>query len=115
MFIATIALALVAAACGDDDGAEETAERAGARAVAESLRARLLADELGEDEHLRDIAMIQEAVGDLPGEPDVSGIEDRDADGRDDDGEIEVRVDGETACVSIGDRGDEVDVTGGRC
>lgn len=116
---------LGASACGDDDDpdlgegdiderAEDVAESAGARAVAETLRGALVADDLEDGQHARDVAVIEEAVGDLPGEPEVAGIDDGDGDGQDDDGQVEVRVDGESACVSISANG-EVDSTGGGC
>jgi hypothetical protein len=107
--------------CGDDDSGrdagddvEEVTESAGARVVAEAIRATLLVDDLEEDEHERDVAVIQEAVDDLPGVPEVTGIADEDGDGRDDDGHIEVHVDDEVACLSVSESG-TVDVTGGRC
>jgi hypothetical protein len=116
-----LALGLVAA-CGDDesdDGSgaedvEEVAESAGARAVAEAIRVALLAEDLDEAEHESDVAVLQEAVEDLPGEPDVTGIEDANGDGRDDDGKVEVHVDREVACLTVQSSG-RVDVTGGEC
>lgn len=109
--------------CGDDepddgsgagDDVEEVAESAGARAVAEAVRAALVAEDLDEAEHESDVAVLQEAVEDIPGEPDVTGIEDADGDGRDDDGKVEIHVDSEVACLSVQSSG-RVDVTGGEC
>jgi hypothetical protein len=116
---AVAALALLAAgACGDDDGDrdqfEQLAENAGARSVAEALRVSLQAQDLRDDQHVDDVATIEAAVDDLPGDPDVSGIEDGDGDGRDDDGKIGVRVNDEAACVTVHDNG-EVDVSGDAC
>ena len=114
---------ILAAGCGgnendaDDslaDDAEETAESAGARVVAEALRALMITDDLDDDQTRRDVDVIEETIADLPGDPDVIGIEDEDGDGQDDDGNIEVRVDQEIACMSIGTNGD-VDVSGGEC
>lgn len=110
------------AGCGDDDDdpadepndAEDVTESAAVRVVAEALRVTVAAEDLEEGEHPRDVAILEEAVADLPGEPEVSGIEDGDGDGRDDDGLLEVHVDEEVACVSVSDAG-EVDVTGGAC
>jgi hypothetical protein len=103
-------------ACGDDekDDFERLAEGAGARSVAEALRVSLLAQDLQSDQHVDDVAVIQDAVRDLPGDPDVLGVEDADGDGRDDDGKIEVRVDNEPACVTVQENG-EVDVSGDAC
>jgi hypothetical protein len=124
MVAVSLALFGLVVGCGDDDAedgtgasdddVEEVAESAGARGVAEAIRVALVAEDLGEGEHARDVAVLQEAVGDIPGEPDVTGIEDADGDGRDDDGNVEVRVDREVACLSVGSSG-EVDVTGGEC
>jgi len=106
--------------CGDDGGDDpdqslgEVAESAGARGVAEALRLVLVEDDLGPDQHERDVDVLQESVNDLPGDPEVSGIEDTDGDGRDDDGKVEVHVNSEVACMSIAMDGD-VDVTGGAC
>jgi hypothetical protein len=117
--VATLAL-LAAGGCGDDDGDgdrepfEQLAENAGARSVAEALRVSLQAQDLRDDQHVDDVATIQAAVDDLPGDPDLSGIEDGDGDGRDDDGKIGVRVNDEAACVTVHDNG-EVDVSGDAC
>ena len=117
------AVVILAVGCGgneddaDDslaDDLEQTAESAGARVVAEALRALLLVDDLDDDQTRRDIEVINETIDDLPGHPDVIGIEDEDGDGQDDDGNIEVRVDQEIACMSI-DTGGGVDVSGGEC
>jgi hypothetical protein len=117
---------LLAASCGDDDDADDDAaeetvedaedviESAGARGVAEALRLSLIAQEGENEENRLDVGTIQEAVDDLPGEPEVSGIGDDDGDGKDDDGNLEVHLEGEVACVSINETGD-VDVTGGSC
>jgi hypothetical protein len=120
--LAALSLALVVGglvtlgACSDDekDDFERLAESAGARSVAEALRVSLLAQDLGNDQHVDDVAIIQAAVRDLPGDPDVLGVEDADGDGRDDDGKIDVRVDNEAACVTVNDNG-EIDVSGDAC
>jgi hypothetical protein len=106
----------VVGACGDDekDDFERLAESAGARSVAEALRVSLLAQDLQADQHVDDVAVIQAAVRDLPGDPDVLGVEDANGDGRDDDGKIEVRVDNEPACVTVHENG-EVNVSGDAC
>ena len=113
---------LVTGACGDDSGddpdesAREILDSAAARSLTEVLRALMVVDDLGEGEHRRDIAVIQETIDDLPEpfEPDVSGLTDADGDGQDDDGKVEVKVDEEVACLSIAENND-VDVTGGAC
>jgi hypothetical protein len=108
---------LAGAGCGDDQtdqAVERFAEQTGARAVAEGFRASLLARNLGPDEHADDVAILRDVGADLPGDPDIVGIEDADGDGRDDDGQVEVRVDDEVACVTIEPNG-EVDVSGDPC
>jgi hypothetical protein len=108
-------------ACGDDDtagddadnGPAEVAESAAARVVAEALRVVVVEDD-GPATDRRKVDVLQESVDDLPGTPDVSGIVDDDGDGLDDDGNVDVHVNGETACLSVADDGD-VSVTGGSC
>jgi hypothetical protein len=106
------------AACGDDDDRDEAVERlaesAGARSLAEALRVSLLAQDLGDDQHVDDVAVIRAAVDDLPGDPEVTGISDADGDGRDDDGKVEVRVEDEAACVTVHENG-EVGTSGDPC
>jgi hypothetical protein len=117
-----VALVLVLGACGDDDGAggndpdddlAEVAESGAARVIAEAIRVTLVEDD-GPDTDRRKVEVLQESVDDLPGEPDVTGIEDDDGDGLDDDGNVEVRVNDEVACISVSEQG-RVDVTGGSC
>jgi hypothetical protein len=120
-----LALVLVTASCSDDDSdqtgndqsnadrAEQLIESAGARGLAEALRLFLLADDAF-DEHPREVRVLQENVDDLPGSPEVSGIEDSDGDGLDDDGNLETHLNDEVACVSVS-TGGRVDVHGGAC
>lgn len=126
--VAACALALLAAACSDEDregiadrardvreGAEDLAGAASARATAETLRAALEARDLDEGETPRDVAILEDAAADLPGDPAITGIADRDGDDRDDDGRVEVRVGDQRACLTVAVRGGDVDVTGGAC
>jgi hypothetical protein len=107
------ALSLLAAAC---DEAEETAKQTGARTSAEAFRVSVKAqDTEGDPGGVRNIQVLREAADDLPGGPDVLGINDGDGDGIDDDGFVEVSVDKEFACVTLPESGDDVDVSGGRC
>jgi hypothetical protein len=112
------AVALLGGACGDDDDARDTVERlaqeGGARAVAEALRGSLEAQDLTAEQNVADVEVLRDAAGDLPGDPEIVGIEDGDGDGRDDDGRVEVRVEDEAACVTVQQNG-EVDVSGGSC
>jgi hypothetical protein len=144
----SLAAAPVAIACGDDDSgidtdevqesvedvaeeAGETADEAQARATAEALRAALANSDIGADEGLRSIDAIEEAIDSLPGDPDISGVEDGSGDGMDDDGRVQVDVDDAAACMIIPDAADDstqddgddgttermgdIDVEGGEC
>ena len=113
----TVVLALAVAGCGDDGDpddadsddvvseAEELAEDVGAYAVAQSLRASLAAQDV-DDADRRDVEVLEDAVDDLPGDPEVDGIEDTTGDGRDDDGRVAVRVGDEEACLTVAEDGD---------
>lgn len=127
-----VLVALAGAACGDDDSAadvreeiedsvddvredvEDAAGAAGARAVAEAFRGALLAEDLEPDQTLRDVDVLEAAADGVPGTPDISGIEDADGDGRDDDGEVEAATGDQAACVTVAENG-EVEVAGESC
>jgi hypothetical protein len=81
--------------------------------VAEALRVVIIADD-GPDTDRRKVKVLNESVDDLPGRPEVTGIEDKDGDGLDDDGKVEVHVKSEVACLTVSMAG-RVDVTGGAC
>ena len=98
------------------DEAEEAADKAGARVSAEGFRVSIKAqDTVDETGGVRNVEALREAAEDLPGDPEVIGIEDGDGDGVDDDGFVELQVDDEYACVTLPESGNEVDVTGGHC
>lgn len=94
---------------------EEAGEQVGARAVAEAIRAALIVEDLETGEPLRDIDVLHRAVDAIPGAPQVSGIEDADGDGRDDDGRLEVAANDELACVSVPAGGGDIDVRSDAC
>ena len=111
-------------ACDDDtrDKAEETAEsikekagEAGARAAAEAFRASLKAQNDDVPGGVRNVEVLREAAKDLPGDPEITGIDDSDGDGRDDDGHVQAKVGDENACITVPETGDDIDVTGGAC
>jgi hypothetical protein len=107
------ALVLLVGAC---DEAQEKAKEAGARTSAEGLRVSLKAQDTDDvTGGVRSVEALREAADDLPGDVDVTGIADRDGDGVDDDGIVEVKVDDEFACVTLPESGDDIDVSGGRC
>jgi hypothetical protein len=121
-----LGLVFALAACDDsndsvdeavDDAREDVEDvvgGAGARAAAEVLRGTLEATNLDANETLRDVAVLQENVDDVPGDPEVSGIEDADGDGKDDDGKVQLAVGDQEACVTVTDNG-EVSVAGEAC
>lgn len=112
-------------ACSDDasdqaedavDAVEEQVGEAGARAGAEAFRASLGTQDVDDASGgRRNVEVLQAAADDLPGDPEVTGIEDGDGDGVDDDGYVQFVVGDESACVEVPESGDEVDVTGGDC
>jgi hypothetical protein len=114
-----------AAACSDDasdtagdaiDEVEERVGEAGARAGAEAFRVTLREQDAdGAAGGLRTIEILQTAADDLPGDPEITGIEDGNGDGIDDDGYVQFVVGDESACVMVPESGDEIDVTGGAC
>jgi hypothetical protein len=70
--------------------------------------------ELGQDETPSTaVDELESITSDLPGDPEITGIEDTDGDGNDDDGALQITVDDASACVKVA--GSEVDVTDGAC
>jgi hypothetical protein len=121
-----------AAACSDDasdaaddatdaagdaiDEVEERVGEAGARAGAEAFRVSLREQDVdGAAGGLRSIEVLQTAADDLPGDPEITGIEDGNGDGIDDDGFVQFVVSDEQACVEVPESGDDIEVTGGAC
>jgi hypothetical protein len=123
--VLVVPLALAGAACGDDETSdagdegivqevEDAGESAGALGLAEAMRVTLLAEDVGDDVDRHSVDVLRESADDLPGSPDVIGITDDDGDGRDDDGNVELRVDDEAACLTV--EGDsDVAVGAGPC
>jgi hypothetical protein len=125
-FVALAAVGLiVGGGCDDDtrDKAEEAVEdvqekagEAGARAAAEGLRASLKAQDTDDASGgVRNVQVVQSAAADLPGDTEFIGIADDDGDGRDDDGYVQANVGDESACVTLPESGDDIDVSGGAC
>lgn len=120
--LALVAVAAVALlGCDDDTTVEDVREEAedvvgtaGARGAAEAMRTSLEARDLDPDQTLRDVDVLEDAASDIPGDPEVTGIEDRDGDGRDDDGLVEITVGDQSACVTVENNG-EVGVDNGTC
>jgi hypothetical protein len=130
VLVAMSALGLVA--CGGDDDVDEAVDEvteeaedlredaedlAGgvtARAAAEAMRGFIEADDLDPGQTARNITVLQNAAEQVPGSPTISGIEDTDGDGNDDDGKVLVAVGGQEACVTVEDNG-ELSVAGAAC
>lgn len=119
--LALVAVAAVALLGCDDDTVENVREEAedvagetGARAAAEAMRTSLEARDLDPDQTLRDVDVLDDAASDIPGDPEVTGIDDTDGDGRDDDGYVEIGVGDQAACVTVEANG-EVGVDNGEC
>jgi hypothetical protein len=125
--IALIVLFLQVAGCGSNtkkdiekqvgkarEGAENAAGTAGALAAAEALRTQLLAKKLSPDQTLRTTAVLQDVADNVPGAFAVSGIDDTDGDGKDDDGKVQVTLGDQSACLTVQDNG-ESSVANGAC
>jgi glucose/arabinose dehydrogenase len=97
------------------EDAENAAGTVSANAVAQSLRAALKAKDLPNGTTERNVSVLRDAVRDLPGDPDVTGIEDRDGDGKDDDGKVQVNVGDQSACLTISRDGKDTNVDNGKC
>ncbi len=99
---------------GKDDAAK-TADEVEARTTAEALRASLKGNDTADEDGIRSVAAINEAVEDLPGDPEVTGIDDTDGDGLDDDGKVQVTVDESQSCLTLPAEGEDADVEDGAC
>lgn len=97
----------------DDVG--EKADQAKARTAAETFRNTLKSKDPDADGSYRSIDLIEDAGADLPGDARLSGVEDADGDGLDDDGDVQIDVGDESACVRIPATGADIDVEGGTC
>jgi hypothetical protein len=127
--LAALLLLLPFAACGDDDrsledqaqdaaddaagAVDEKVDEGLARGQAEILRERIKDVAGGDSAQWTTIVVIEEATSDLPSDPEITGVEDADGDGADDDGKIGVAIDDSNACVTIG--ADDIDVSGDTC
>lgn len=119
--LALVAVAAVTLLGCDNDTVEDVREEAediagttGARAAAEAMRTSLETRDLDPDQTLLDVEVLEDAASDIPGDPDVTGIDDRDGDGQDDDGYVEIGVGDQSACVTVEENG-EVGVDNDAC
>jgi outer membrane murein-binding lipoprotein Lpp len=94
------------------DEAEGQLDEGLARGQAEIFKQRLT--DVGQDDSpSAEVDEWESIAADLPGDPDVSGIEDTDGDGVDDDGKVQISVDDSSACVTVSDA--SVEVADGVC
>lgn len=97
------------------DEISETADDAQARTQGEALRAAIVASDDADEEGVRSIQVIEDAIDTVPGDTTFTGVEDTTGDGMDDDGLIEVEVNDSFACVELPEDGNDIDVSGGAC
>lgn len=90
-------------------------ERATAVGIADTVREAIKHE--ASDKHLspRSLSVIDAAIHDVPGTPEVVGATDANRDGLDDDGKVEVKVGDQYACLTIPVQGDVYSSKGGRC
>jgi hypothetical protein len=106
----------VSDAAGDiREDAEDGAGSVGARTQAEALRASLKGNDTADAEGVRSVAAINEAATDLPGDVEVTGVDDADGDGLDDDGRVQVDQGDQSACVILPAEGEDTTVENGAC
>lgn len=106
----------VSDAAGDiREDAEDGAGAVGARTQAEALRASLKGNDTADAEGVRSVAAINEAATDLPGDVEVTGVDDTDGDGLDDDGRVQVDQGDQSACVILPAEGEDTTVENGAC
>jgi len=123
-----IAAPLLAAGCSSEttDKAKDAAKSAGndasnaadiaeARSAAESLRTSLKGNDTANAKGVRSVEAINKAAKDLPGDPTVTGVEDTDGDGLDDDGKVGVTVNDAKACLTLPETGEDTKVTSDAC
>jgi len=118
--IAVVALGVVALGCDEaeevGEDIQEGVEDVTARATAETFRGAIRNQDTDDATGgVRNIDALNSAADDIPGDPDIVGIEDTTGDGVDDDGLVEIRVDDQRACVELPESGNEIDVTGDPC
>lgn len=124
----SLSFALLTVGCSSDtaDKAKDTVDSAGedvqsgaqqatASSTAEAFRASLKGNKDADEQGLRSVDVLQQVADDLPGDPDISGIEDGDGDGLDDDGKIQVTAGDEQACISVPESGENTEVSAEAC
>ena len=122
--LAVVSTATFGAGCSKSttDAAKKTAENAAndikrgtAVGIADVLRTAIKHEASDKHKSPRSLTVIDAAIHDIPGTPDVIGVADANHDGLDDDGKVEVKVGNQYACLTIPQQGDAYDTKGGRC
>lgn len=118
-FAATLSLGLVATACSDDtqDAVDTAVDQTSALGIARAWQASLVGNETADTDPagVRSVAVLEQSSEDLPGDPTIVGIDDADGDGADDDGTVQVDVEDQSACLTLPESGNDIDVEGGAC
>lgn len=127
MLVAVLGLASVSG-CSEEtqkkvDDAVESAKQdikkksgeAGARAAAEALRLGANAKSRADDKPMRSVSVLRDVAKELPSSVTVSGIDDGNGDGLDDDGRVSVAYEGKNACVELPEQGRNATVRSGSC
>jgi hypothetical protein len=113
----------VLASCSDDTNdklknvastVQDKTGQVAADALAEALRGALAAKDLPKGQTERNVDVIDQVVRDLPGNPNFTGIEDANGDGKDDDGTVQANVGDQSACLHIANDGN-MNVDSGAC
>ena len=97
------------------DDVATRADETQARVAAEELRARIKANDTADADGVRSVSALNESAEDLVGDPTVTGIDDADGDGLDDDGKVQIDIDQSSACLTLPDTGENTTVEGGAC
>lgn len=97
------------------DNAAAAVDYTAARAAAEALRASLKGNDTADKKGIRSVDAIDQAGSDLPGDPDITGVDDGNGDGLDDDGKVQVAVDDAKVCVTLPAEGENTTVADGAC
>jgi len=92
--------------------ASSAVDSAGARGAAEYVRGRVKA---ADDQDPRSVKLLQGYADDLPSQAKVTGIDDQDGDGLDDDGKVQFTVGDTSSCLTIPKTGTDTQVSDDAC
>ena len=92
--------------------ASSAVDSAGARGAAEYVHGRVKA---ADDQDPRSVELLQGYVDDLPSQAKVTGLDDQDGDGLDDDGKVQFTVGDKSSCLTIPETGTDTQVSDDAC